>query len=175
MVQALDNVHVVITGASDGLGYAMAEALLNKGATVALASRPGSKLTEAIKKLKAPLMIEQGKGRIINISMNHETMKRKGFVPYGPSRAATESLSAIMAEDLKESGISVNMLLPGGATATGMIPDDLRSEIEAKFQLMQPEVMAEPIIFLASSEAEGISGERIVASEFESWLKEKSK
>ncbi|MEW4428136.1 SDR family NAD(P)-dependent oxidoreductase [Paenibacillus pabuli] len=78
-----------------------------------------------------PLMIEQGKGRIINISMNHETMKRKGFVPYGPSRAATESLSAIMAEDLKESGISVNMLFPGGATATGMIPDDLRSEIEA--------------------------------------------
>lgn len=76
-------------------------------------------------------MIEQGKGRIINISMNHETMNRKGFVPYGPSRAATESLSAIMAEDLKESGISVNMLFPGGATATGMIPDDLRSEIEA--------------------------------------------
>jgi NAD(P)-dependent dehydrogenase (short-subunit alcohol dehydrogenase family) len=122
-----------------------------------------------------PLMIEQGKGRIINISMNHETMKRKGFVPYGPSRAATESLSAIMAEDLKESGISVNILLPGGATATGMIPDDLRSEIEAKFRLMQPEVMAEPIVFLASPEAEGITGERIVASEFESWLKEKSK
>lgn len=120
-------------------------------------------------------MIEQGKGRIINISMNHETMKRKGFVPYGPSRAATESLSAIMAEDLKESGISVNMLLPGGATATGMIPDDLRREIEAGFQLMQPEVMAEPIVFLASPEAEGITGERIVASEFESWLKEKSK
>lgn len=51
----------------------------------------------------SPLMIEQGNGRIINISMNHETMKRKGFVPYGPSRAATESLlSAIMAEDLKD-------------------------------------------------------------------------
>lgn len=52
MVQTLDNVHVVITGASDGLGYAMAEALLDKGATVALASRPGSKLTEAKKNLK---------------------------------------------------------------------------------------------------------------------------
>ncbi|WP_255295255.1 SDR family NAD(P)-dependent oxidoreductase [Bacillus sp. AFS037270] len=61
-------------------------------------------------------MVEQGRGKIINISMNYETMKRKGFVPYGPSRAATESLSYIMAEDLIEFGGSVNMLLPGGAT-----------------------------------------------------------
>ncbi|WP_199484568.1 SDR family NAD(P)-dependent oxidoreductase [Peribacillus glennii] len=36
MVKALENVHVVITGASDGLGYAMAEALLDKGAKVAV-------------------------------------------------------------------------------------------------------------------------------------------
>jgi gluconate 5-dehydrogenase len=118
----------------------------------------------------APLMMEQGHGRIINISMNHETMKRKGFVPYGPSRAATESLSYIMAEDLKEYGIMVNMLLPGGATTTGMIPDEVRKEIEAKFQLLDPGVMAEPIVFLASTAAEGITGERIVATDFQDWL-----
>ncbi|ADF40450.1 gluconate 5-dehydrogenase [Priestia megaterium DSM 319] len=250
----LRNIHALVTGASSGLGFSMAEALLQAGATVALASRGGTKLDQAVEKLKregypavgipldvrseqsvnhavewvkrewgkldvlinnagigmrtvnprflvepqpffkvtpegfrdlidinltgyflvargfAPLMMEQGHGRMINISMNHETMKRKGFVPYGPSRAATESLSYIMAEDLKEYGIMVNMLLPGGATTTGMIPDEVRKEIESKFQLLDPMVMAEPIVFLASAAAEGITGERVVATDFQDWL-----
>jgi NAD(P)-dependent dehydrogenase (short-subunit alcohol dehydrogenase family) len=250
----LQDSYVVVTGASSGLGLAMAEALLKEGATVALASRQGNKLDEAVSRLKqrgnaavglpldvrseqsveeavqwvrrewgrldvlvnnagigmrtvnplflvepqpfykvtpegfrnlmdtnltgyflvargfAPLMIEQGRGRIVNISMNHETMKRKGFIPYGPSRAATESLSSIMSEDLKEYGIMVNMLLPGGATVTGMIPEEIRSEVESRFQLLDAGVMAEPIVFLASHEAEGITGERIVAVDFKNWI-----
>lgn len=37
--------------------------------------------------------------------MNHETMRRKGFVPCGPSRAGAESLSYIMAENLDHTGL----------------------------------------------------------------------
>ena len=33
-----------------------------------------------------PRMLRAGSGRIVNISMNHSTMTRRGFVPYGPSR-----------------------------------------------------------------------------------------
>ncbi|WP_237446650.1 SDR family NAD(P)-dependent oxidoreductase [Shimazuella alba] len=79
----------------------------------------------------APLMVQQGQGHIINISVNYETMKRRGFIPYGPSRAATGSLSIIMAEDLKPYGITVDQLLPGSITETGMIPDqeEIRAEI----------------------------------------------
>ncbi len=40
-------------------------------------------------------MIKAGWGRIINISMNHETMRRQGFSPYGPSKAALESETVI--------------------------------------------------------------------------------
>jgi NAD(P)-dependent dehydrogenase (short-subunit alcohol dehydrogenase family) len=40
----------------------------------------------------------------------------------GPSRAATDALSHIMAADLAGTGIDVNLLLPGGATRTGMTP-----------------------------------------------------
>src|SRR5947209_238947 len=72
-----------------------------------------------------PLLLQAGRGKIINISMNHETMRRRGFVPYGPSRAGAESLALIMAEDLRPHGVDVNMLLPGGATAAGMNPDDV--------------------------------------------------
>jgi len=124
----------------------------------------------------APLMVKQGRGRIINISMNYETMKRRGFIPYGPSRAAVESLSIIMAEDLKPYGITVNRLLPGGATATGMIPDDkeIRAEVLAHMNLLPPSIMAKPVIFLCSDEAEGITGERIVAIDFDAWLKARS-
>ena len=66
----------------------------------------------------APHMIKRGWGRIINISMNHETMRRTGFSPYGPSKAALESETIIWAQDLAGTGVTVNSLLPGGATAT---------------------------------------------------------
>src|SRR5689334_13042330 len=69
-----------------------------------------------------PRMLEAGGGRIVNVSMNHKTMVRKGFVPYGPARAGAEALSRVMAADLAGTGVTVNLLLPGGATATGMVP-----------------------------------------------------
>ena len=69
-----------------------------------------------------PRMLDAGAGRIVNISMNHTTMIRRGFVPYGPSRAGAEALSRIMAADLADSPVRVNMLLPGGATGRGWSP-----------------------------------------------------
>jgi NAD(P)-dependent dehydrogenase (short-subunit alcohol dehydrogenase family) len=112
-----------------------------------------------------PRMLIAGHGRIVNISMNHSTMTRPGFVPYGPSRAGAESLSRIMAADLRGTGVTVNMLLPGGATRTGMIPpgaDDL--------PLLDPAIMGPPIVWLASDAAENVTDERIVATEFGDWL-----
>jgi gluconate 5-dehydrogenase len=110
----------------------------------------------------------RGAGRFINVSMNHETMRRRGFVPYGPSRAGAESLSLIMTEDLRPYGVAVNMLLPGGATATGMIPGHLPDA--ARRNLLPPEVMGPPAVFLASAEADGLTGERIIATDFGPWL-----
>jgi gluconate 5-dehydrogenase len=118
----------------------------------------------------APLFIEQGRGRFVNVSMTHETMRRRGFVPYGPARAGAEALSLIMVEDLRPYGVTVNVVLPGGATATGMIPDGLPEA--ARKSLLPSEVMRQPAVFLASSEAEGLTGERIVAKDFDRWLAE---
>lgn len=107
-------------------------------------------------------------GRIVNVSINKETMTRRGFVPYGPSRAASEAMSYVMAEDLKPYKVTVNVLLPGGATNTGMIPVGAPDEIRRR--LLDPDIMARPIVFLASDEAEGLTGQRIVATDFDSWL-----
>jgi gluconate 5-dehydrogenase len=116
----------------------------------------------------APRLLEAGAGRIVNISMNTQTMTRRGFVPYGPAGAGVEALSRVMAADLAGTPVTVNILLPGGATATGMIPADAPAEIRAS--LLDPSVMGPPIVWLASAEANGVHDQRIVATEFKDWL-----
>jgi NAD(P)-dependent dehydrogenase (short-subunit alcohol dehydrogenase family) len=248
----LTGVRVIITGATSGLGAAMADALLLAGATVAFASRPTARLDAGVTLRRdqgldavslpmdvrdpvsvqaaaeraleglggidvvvnnagigmgtvnphflekampffevspegfrdviatnltgyffvarafAPLFIKQGGGRFINVTANHETMRRKGFVPYGPSRAGAEALSLIMVEDLRPYGVTVNLLLPGGATATGIVPSEVSPQIRGG--LLRPEIMGAPAVFLASAEAHGLTGERIVAKDFNAWL-----
>ena len=111
-----------------------------------------------------PHMLKQGWGRVINVSMNYETMKRKGFSPYGPSKAALESMSIIWAQDLEGTGITVNRILPGGATETGMIPEGTPEKIRRN--LLRPESMVPPAVYLASNESDGVTGQRIVALEW---------
>jgi NAD(P)-dependent dehydrogenase (short-subunit alcohol dehydrogenase family) len=118
----------------------------------------------------APAMIEAGWGRIVNISMNHETMRRRGFSPYGPSKAALESETIIWAHDLAGTGVTVNALLPGGATATGMIPHGITPELRAK--LLDPAIMAAPIVWLASERSDGVTGRRFVAARWRADLPE---
>ena len=111
-----------------------------------------------------PHMLGAGRGKIVNISINEETMRRKGFTPYGPSRAATDAMSHIMAADLAGTGIDVNLLLPGGATRTGMTPDSAPEELRATW--LDPAIMGPPVCWLASPASDGITDQRIVATDF---------
>jgi NAD(P)-dependent dehydrogenase (short-subunit alcohol dehydrogenase family) len=115
-----------------------------------------------------PRMLSAGGGRVVTISMNEGTMTRRGFVPYGQSGAAVEALSRVMAADLADSPVRVNILLPGGATATGMIPEDTPAGTRAR--LLEPTIMGPPIVWLASVEAADVHDERIDASRFPEWL-----
>jgi NAD(P)-dependent dehydrogenase (short-subunit alcohol dehydrogenase family) len=115
-----------------------------------------------------PRMLQAGGGRVVNISMNQQTMTRRGFVPYGPAGAGVEALSRVMAADLAGSPVTVNLLLPGGATVTGMIPDETPEDARAR--MLQPSIMGPPIVWLASPDADGVHDERIVATEFEEWV-----
>jgi len=113
-----------------------------------------------------PRMLAAGRGRVVNISVNHATMTRAGFVPYGPSRAGAEALSKVMAADLHGTPVTVNVLLPGGATRTGMLPSADEAGAPEPRNLLEPEIMGPPIVWLASAEAAGVHDERIVAAQF---------
>ena len=110
----------------------------------------------------APYMMKQHWGRIINISINHETMRRLGFSPYGPSKAALESETIIWAQDLAGSGVTVNALLPGGATDTGMVPPDIPLHLREK--LLHPDIMIPPLLWLVSDAANEVTGSRFAAN-----------
>ena len=60
--------------------------------------------------------------------------------------------------------IRVNLLLPGGATRTGMVPAETPAEVQAR--LLRPEIMQAPAVFLASDASQGLTGRRVIATEW---------
>ena len=107
-------------------------------------------------------MLQQGFGKIINISTSLQTMVRTGYSPYGPSKSALESMSRVWAEDLADSGVTVNVLLPGGATDTELLPGGA-SRRGADGNLLSPELMREPILWLCADQSNGHTAERYIA------------
>ena len=112
-------------------------------------------LTNAV----VPEMTRQGWGRIVNVTTSLGTMLNAGNPTYGPSKAALEALSAIMAKDLEGTGFTVNVLVPGGATSMPMISDEAGFD---RAQLIQPEVMAATLVWLVSDAAGKVTGRRFL-------------
>lgn len=110
----------------------------------------------------APVMLGQGFGKIINISTSDQTMVRTGYAPYGPSKAFLEAASRIWAADFEGTGVDVNVLLPGGATDTDLLPPGPDKK-GADGNLLDPAIMRAPAVWLASDVANGITGARFVA------------
>lgn len=112
-----------------------------------------------------PAMRAQKFGRIINVTTSFFTMLNRGFSPYGPAKSGLEAWSASLAGELKGSGITVNVVVPGGPTDTPMVPDDGTME---RSQLIRPAKMAPPMLHLASDAGGAITGMRFVAAKWDS-------
>jgi NAD(P)-dependent dehydrogenase (short-subunit alcohol dehydrogenase family) len=104
-------------------------------------------------------MMRQGWGRIVNVTTSLGTMLNAGSPTYGPSKAALEALSAIMAKDLDGTGVTVNVLVPGGITNTPMVSDHAGFDLA---KMIQPEVMAPPLLWLVSDAAGKVTGRRFL-------------
>lgn len=97
----------------------------------------------------APHMVAAGSGRIVNVTTSLVSMLGAGMTPYAQSKAAAESLSAVMAADLEGTGVSVNVLVPGGPVDTPMVGDDPPIPRE---RYLPPDVMVPPLLWLLSGE-----------------------
>ncbi|GMQ75493.1 MAG: 3-oxoacyl-ACP reductase FabG [Gammaproteobacteria bacterium] len=109
-----------------------------------------------------PHMRANGWGRVVNNTTSLFTMLR--VLPYGASKAALESMSAIWAKQLESTGITVNVLVPGGPTDTPFISDE--SGIP-RDKMLKPAIMGPPIRWLASPASDGVTGRRFVAASWD--------
>lgn len=109
----------------------------------------------------APYMMDKGWGRIINVTTSLDTMYLSGAGAYGPTKAALEAHTRIMAQDMDGTGVTANILIPGGPVNTRMIPEASGIEREA---LIQPNVMQKPVTWLASEDSDGVTAMRFIAA-----------
>ena len=114
-----------------------------------------------------PHMLRAGSGRIVTVTTSLGTMLRAGHVLYGASKAAAEAATAIMSEDLAGSGVTANVLVPGGATDTRIIPDGVVAD---RSRLLRPEIMAPPLLWLVSDAAAAVTGRRFLAVHWDNSL-----
>jgi short chain dehydrogenase len=103
-----------------------------------------------------------GPDRYVTTSLG--TMIAAGSPTYGPSKAALEALSAIMAKDLDGTGVTINVLVLGGITNTPMISDEAGF---ARVTMIQLQVMAPPLVRLASDAAGNVTGRRFLAIDWD--------
>lgn len=103
-------------------------------------------------------------GSIINVVSGVSVEGRAEWGAYSVSKFGVEGLTQILAAELKERGIRVNAVDPGGMRT------DMRAAAypeEDPTTRITPEENTGVFLYLASDESEGVTGERFKAQEFQ--------
>jgi NAD(P)-dependent dehydrogenase (short-subunit alcohol dehydrogenase family) len=113
-----------------------------------------------------PHMLGRKAGRIITVTTSLGTMVRAGYLLYGASKAAAEAAMAVLSNDLAGTGVTANVLVPGGVTDTPLVGDDAGD----RSRMLRPEVMVPPLLYLVSDEAAGVNGRRFIGADWDASL-----
>lgn len=134
----------------------------------------------------APLMVAQSWGRIINISTSQPTMVMQGLAAYGAAKAGLEVSTVVWAKDLEGTGVTANVLLPGGPADTALIPGGVvgtrapADYIAGKGAtgdegrvggLLPAGVIVPPALWLCADDSASFNGRRLVAKDWDSELR----
>ncbi|SER55300.1 3-oxoacyl-[acyl-carrier protein] reductase [Faunimonas pinastri] len=109
-------------------------------------------------------------GRIINTSSSVTKLRQPAYGPYAATKAAVETLTAILARELRGRNITVNAVAPG-PTATELFFKGKSDELIANIKKMAPlERLGEPsdiasvVSFLAGPDGAWINGQTLFAN-----------
>lgn len=131
----------------------------------------------------APVMIEQGGGAIINISGGGATSTKPRYSSYAAAKSGVVRFTEVVADELADHGIRVNAIAPGfivtrfhdltidAGESAG--PDYEKTKAKLESGGDDPRLAAELAVFLAGSDAEGISG-RLISAVFDDWREPKT-
>ena len=111
-----------------------------------------------------PELLAQNHGRIVTVTTSLDHMIRAGSAGYGSAKAAMEASMAILAEELAGTGVTANVLVPGGPVNTPGVPDDGTIPRSA---FIQAEVMVPPLTWLLSRAADQVNGRRFIAARWD--------
>jgi NAD(P)-dependent dehydrogenase (short-subunit alcohol dehydrogenase family) len=110
-----------------------------------------------------PTMIEAGAGKVINISSIGGRRGGRGRSAYRAAKAGLISLTESVAAEVKQFGIDVNCICPGGVDTEGFRAVFGSGAALGHASLMQPREIAELALFLASDASSAITGTAIDA------------
>lgn len=119
-----------------------------------------------------PHLLEQRWGRIIGVTTSLDTMYSRTNPAYGSSKAGHEAFMAAIAQQLEGTGVTVNVLVPGGPANTNLLPQDTPFDRAA---LIQPDVMQRPVVWLASEASAAVHGQRLIAYHWDESLEVESR
>jgi len=127
-----------------------------------------------------PAMRSCGHGKILMISAGGATSPDPRFSAYAASKAGLVAFAATLAEELRDDGIDVNCIAPGGL-ATRMNDEKLAAGPEniepAVYESLlrrkqgggeSPQLAAELAVLLASPETDGLTG-RLISAVWDDW------
>jgi len=114
-----------------------------------------------------PVMVEQGKGTIVNVASISSVWPELNSYFYGAMKAGITNLSRNVAKEFSRKGIRINCILPGPIN-TNMTPDFIKSSKEAQQALIdevgmlgrlgEPEDIAYAAVYLGSDESSFVTG-----------------
>jgi len=122
-----------------------------------------------------PGMAERGGGKVVNIASDAGRVGSSGEGPYSACKGGIIALTKTLSRELASKGVRLNTVCPG-LTETGMLeafmqgagnPDKLREAYRRAVpigRLGKPEDIAGAVLFLASDDAEFITGQTISVS-----------
>jgi NAD(P)-dependent dehydrogenase (short-subunit alcohol dehydrogenase family) len=103
-------------------------------------------------------MVKRGRGSIVNVSSRPAIQEGKNVAAYAASKRAVLALTDAMAAELRDSGITVNAVLPSTIDTEANRRASPREDFS---KWVKPEEIARVILFLAGPDARIVSGAHV--------------